>query len=149
MLFREGIKEALKLERDLYVIGEAADGEETLKQVQGKNPDILLLDINMPKLNGLEVMRHLMMSHNNCKIILLTTNYDETYMLKMIKSGVTSYLLKDVKPNMLVAAIRTVYHGNSFIYPSIAKIQFGKMKYQHDKQQNEIINIYDYHKERR
>jgi two-component system response regulator DegU len=149
MLLRQGIKKVLELEPDLRVVGEAADGEEAVRQAQEVKPDIMLLDINMPKLNGLEVTTRLMLSPAKCKIIILTINDDETYVLEMIKAGAAGYLLKDIEPGMLVNAIRTVYSGESFIYPTLAKRLFGEMNRQRDEKQDEIVKIHERRKEER
>lgn len=127
MLLRKGIRNVLEFEPDLAVIGEAEDGEETLALVQELQPDVLLLDINMPKLNGLEVTRKLHGCEWKVKVIVLTIHDDENYIVEVIKSGAAGYLLKDVEPSMLVKAIRTVFEGETFIYPTLAKKLFGEL----------------------
>ncbi|MDU2063390.1 MAG: response regulator transcription factor [Sporomusaceae bacterium] len=127
MLLRQGIKNVLELESDLKVVAEAMDGEEAIRLVQEHKPDVLLLDINMPKLNGLEVTKQLMLSPSKSKVIILTINDDETYVMEMIKAGASGYLLKDIEPGMLVQAIRSVCKGDTFIYPTLAKRLFGEM----------------------
>ncbi|MBU2699130.1 DNA-binding NarL/FixJ family response regulator [Sporomusaceae bacterium BoRhaA] len=125
MLLRQGIKNVLELEPDMHVVGEASDGEETMILAQEKKPDIILLDMNMPKLNGLEVTKLLMMSPSKSKVVVLTINDDENYVLELIKAGASGYLLKDIESGMLVRAIRTVYGGEPFIYPELAERLFG------------------------
>ncbi|MBU2702597.1 DNA-binding NarL/FixJ family response regulator [Sporomusaceae bacterium BoRhaA] len=119
VLLRQSIKSVLELEPDMRVVGEAADGEETMIIVQGKKPDIVLLDMNMPKFNGLEVTKLLMLSHSRSKVIILTINSDENDVLELIEAGASGYLLKDIESGMLVRVIRTVYEGKSFIYPDL------------------------------
>lgn len=126
-LLRQGIKNVLELEPDFQVIGEAGDGEEAVKKIAELRPDILLLDINMPKLNGLEVTRKLRDSQNSTKVVILTIHDDENYVLEVVKAGAAGYLLKDIEPGMLIKAIRTVYEGESFIYPTLAKKLFGQI----------------------
>lgn len=128
MLLRQGIKNVLGLEPDFNVVGEAENGEETLKKAAELNPDIILLDINMPRMNGLEVVRHLRGNEKvKSKIIILTINDDETYVKEIVTAGADGYLLKDIEPSMLIQAIRVVYEGGSFIYPTLAKKLFGEL----------------------
>jgi len=129
-LLRQGIRNVLELESDLVIIGEAGDGEEAISKVAELMPDVILLDINMPRLNGLEVTRLLSASQSNTKVIILTMHDDENYVVEVIKAGAVGYLLKDIEPGMLVKAIRTVYEGQSFIYPTLAKKLFGEIKRQ-------------------
>ena len=118
-LLRQGIRNFLSLESDFEIIGEAADGEETIRRASELRPDILLLDINMPKGNGIEVATRLRETHPEIRILALTIHDDENYMMKMIQSGAAGYLLKDVEPSMMVQAIRRVHAGESFVEPSL------------------------------
>ena len=130
-LLRQGIRNVLELEEDLQVIGEAGDGEEAVEKAATLVPDILLLDINMPKINGLEVIRQVIVRQPKVRIIILTMHDDENYVIEVIKAGAVGYLLKDIEPGMLVKAIRTVFDGESFIYPCLAKKLFGEINRQH------------------
>ncbi|SDD78144.1 response regulator [Sporomusa acidovorans] len=132
-LLRQGIKNVLSLESDLDVVGEAADGDEAIHAVENLKPDILLLDVNMPRMNGLEVTRRLKDAHAAVKVIILTMHDDENYVLEVIKSGAVGYLLKDIEPGMLVKAIRIVYEGQSFIYPTLAQRLFGEFSRQEER----------------
>ncbi len=123
-LLRQGIRNFLALEPDFDIIGEAADGEEAVAKAEALNPDILLLDINMPKLTGIEVAARLKASNPAIRVLALTIHDDENYMMKMIQSGAAGYLLKDVDPSMMVQAIRRVYAGESFVEPSLTKKLF-------------------------
>ena len=134
-LLRQGIRKVLELEDDFQVIGEAGDGEEAVSKAATLVPDILLLDINMPKINGLEVIRRVNEQQPNVKIIVLTIHDDENYVIEVIKAGAVGYLLKDIEPGMLVKAIRAVYEGESFIYPTLAKKLFLEINRQHVKNQ--------------
>lgn len=131
-LLRQGIKNVLDLEEDFQVIGEAGDGQQTLEKAIVLAPDILLLDINMPKFNGLDVIKKINEQQQNIKIIVLTIHDDEHYVLEVVKAGAMGYLLKDIEPGMLVTAIRTVYAGDSFIYPTLAKKLFSEFSRQQD-----------------
>ena len=130
-LLRQGIRKVLELEEDFQVIGEAGDGEEAVKNTAALVPDILLLDINMPKMNGLQVIKQVSEQQPKVKIIVLTIHDDENYVIEVIKAGAVGYLLKDIEPGMLVKAIRAVYEGESFIYPTLAKKLFSEINRQH------------------
>lgn len=117
-LLRQGIKKVLALESSFNVVGEAADGEAAIKQTLNLQPDILLLDINMPKKNGLEVTQELKRLRTDTKIVMLTIHADEHYVAELIKAGANGYLLKDIEPGLLIRAIRSVCNGESFIYPA-------------------------------
>lgn len=132
-LLRQGIRNVLELEDDLLVIGEAGDGEQAVEKTVELMPDILLLDINMPKFTGLEVIRKINEQIKTVKIIVLTMHDDENYVMEVIKAGAVGYLLKDIEAGMLVTAIRTVYEGESFIYPTLAKKLFGQISRQHEE----------------
>lgn len=126
-LLRQGIRNVLEFETDFTIVGEAGDGQEAIDKTLILEPDILLLDLNMPGLNGIEVNRKLHSNKVKTKVIILTIHDGEHYVIEVLKSGALGYLLKDVEPNMLVKAIHTVYEGNAFVYPEIAENLFGNM----------------------
>ena len=123
-LLRQGIRNFLALEPDFDIIGEAVDGEDAVTKAQMLLPDVMLLDINMPKLTGIEVAGKLKELCPSVRIIALTIHDDEHYMMKMIQNGAAGYLLKDVEPSVMVQAIRRVYAGESFVEPSLTKKLF-------------------------
>lgn len=126
-LLRQGIKRVLNFEDDLEVIGEAEDGHETLARTLMLKPDVLLLDLNMPGLSGLEVTKQLKADKCPTKIIALTIHDSDNYVLEMLKSGALGYLLKDVEPAVLVKAIHMVNEGTAFVYPKLAERIFGEI----------------------
>lgn len=132
-LLRQGIRNFLAMEPDFAIIGEAVDGADAIVQVAALHPDILLLDINMPKFNGIEVAAKLKESCPEVRILALTIHDDENYMMKMIQNGAAGYLLKDVEPAMMVQAIRRVYAGESFVEPSLTKKLFSGITTHEDK----------------
>lgn len=141
-LLRQGIINVLKLEDDFQVIGEACDGAEAVEKAIALTPDILLLDINMPRMNGLEVITKINEQEKTIKIIVLTMHDDESYVMEVIKSGAVGYLLKDIEPGMLVAAIRSVYAGESYIYPTLAKRIFNEFNRTHqDKEKEKVCEV--------
>ena len=127
-LLRQGIKRVLNFEEDLEVVGEAEDGQETLARTLVLQPDILLLDLNMPGLSGLEVTRQLQAAKSRTKIIVLTIHDSDNYVLELLKNGALGYLLKDVEPTMLIKAIHVVNEGNAFVYPKLAERIFGSLE---------------------
>lgn len=126
-LLRQGVKRVLNFEDDLEVVGEAEDGQEALARTLVLQPDILLLDLSMPGLSGLEVAKQLQAAKCKTKIIVLTIHDGDNYVLEMLKNGALGYLLKDVEPSMLIQAIHTVNEGRAFVYPKLAERIFGSL----------------------
>lgn len=124
-LLRQGIKRVLNFESDLEVVGEAKNGQEALARTLVLQPDILLLDINMPELGGIEVAKQLQAAKCKTKIIALTIHENDNYVLELLKNGALGYLLKDVEPAVLIRAIHAVNEGNAFVYPTLAERLFG------------------------
>jgi two-component system, NarL family, response regulator NreC len=121
-LFRDGLMKILESCNDIEVIGEASDGQEALKKVEQLNPHVILLDLSMPKLSGLEVARRLKKEHPEIKIVILTMHEEEEYTLKMIRIGVSGYLLKDSAARDVIDAIRNAFLGKAFFSPQVSKI---------------------------
>ncbi len=120
-LIREGIKQILELENDMKIIGMAGDGFEAFDIAKEKNPDVVLLDINMPKLNGIETLRRFKDMGIKSKVIILTIHEDKEYVMKTLKLGAKGYMLKDSSSNDLIRGIRSVSKGDSYIQPSISQ----------------------------
>ena len=108
---REGLRRMLELESDFRVVGDAADAKEVLTEVELHSPEVVLMDIKMPGVNGLELTRQIKQKQPSCNIIMLTL-YDE-YLTQAIEAGAVGYLLKDIKREELVRAIRTVQEGRA------------------------------------
>lgn len=119
-VLRAGLKLLLNAETDIEVVGEASDGEEAITQVNMLRPDLLLLDLTMPKLNGVDCIEELMKIHPNLKILVLTMHDDEEYLRAVLRVGAKGYVLKKAADVELLSAIRTVARGEMFIYPSMA-----------------------------
>lgn len=119
-VLRAGLKVLLNVEQDLEVIGEASDGEEVLTQVAALQPDLLLLDLTMPKLNGVDCTEELLKKYPDLKILILTMHDDEEYLKAVLKVGARGYVLKKAADVELLSAIRTVARGEMFIYPTMA-----------------------------
>ena len=121
-LVRDGLKTIIDSSNDIHVVGEASNGLEVLKKVEELQPNVVLLDISMPKLNGMEAARRIRKEHPETKILILTMHEEEEYSLKMVRIGVSGYLLKDSTALEVMEAIRSVYSGKAFFSPQIAKV---------------------------
>lgn len=118
-LMRKGLEQILELEDDIEVIAQARDGEEAVKKGLSTNPDIILMDINMPVKNGLQAIKELKESGCTSRIIVLTIHDDREYLLKSVKAGASGYVMKDAESDLLIEAIRDVYKGKTYVQPSI------------------------------
>ncbi len=119
-LFREGLKTLLSIWDDIEVIGEAANGEEGVALVAELKPDVALMDLRMPVLDGVAATKRISAETPTTKVIVLTTFDDDDYVFDGLRAGAVGYLLKDVSSDKLVEAIRTTAAGGSFLQPSIA-----------------------------
>lgn len=119
-ILRKGLVSLLEDENDISVIGEAEDGIEATRKVRELHPDVVVMDIGMPSLNGLEALKILRKEIPHIKILLLTMHANEEYILEALKSGACGYLLKKSAPNELTSAIRIAYSGETYLSPSIA-----------------------------
>lgn len=118
-LFRESLHAYLSMQKEYEVVGEAVNGEEALRLTGVHKPDVILMDVRMPMLDGVEATRLLHDAHPECKIIMLTTFDDDEYVFEALRNGAVGYLLKDTSAEKLLEAVRAVAHGESFIQPSI------------------------------
>lgn len=118
-MIREGLKQLLELDGEIKVVSEAGDGESCLRQLEVYKPDVLLLDINMPKMNGLEVLYKIREKKINVKTIVLTVHTEIEYLLKAVDIGLNGYMLKDSDLEELKKAITAVYEGETYIQPSM------------------------------
>lgn len=121
-MIREGIKQLLELDENFSVIGQAGDGAECMKFLRKEVPDILLLDVNMPKMNGIEVLQQIKEEGLNVKVLMLTIHNEVDYLLKAVDIGCDGYILKDSDIGLLKKAILSVYEGNTFIQPDLIPV---------------------------
>jgi DNA-binding NarL/FixJ family response regulator len=119
-LVREGIIAILKLHDDITILGEASDGKETIEKAGALNPDIILMDIAMPGLGGLEATLEIKKTNPHTKVLVLSQYDDREYVSRLIKAGVSGYILKHAVGTDLVSAIRAVSRGEFYLYSSIA-----------------------------
>jgi len=119
-LFREGLRTLLGMQPGLVVVGEAANGEEALRLAAKLDPQVVLMDLRMPVLDGVTATRRLRETQPDCRVIVLTTFADDEYVFEGLRAGAVGYLLKDVPSEKLVEAIRAAARGESFLQPSVA-----------------------------
>ncbi len=120
-VLRDGLRNILELEDDIRVVGEAVSGDDALKNVPMCEPDVILMDINMPEKNGVEVTGILKKKYPSIKVLVLTMHKHDEYFMAAIREGADGYLLKDAPSEQVVEAIRTVARGESVIHPSMTK----------------------------
>ncbi|MCH5339914.1 MAG: response regulator transcription factor [Acetatifactor sp.] len=119
VLMREGIKQLLEFDGSIEVVAEASDGEECLRKMNACNPQVLLLDINMPKMNGIEVLEEIKRQKLDVKVLILTVHNEVEYLLKAVDIGVDGYILKESESAVLKKAINMVVNGESYIQPKL------------------------------
>lgn len=120
-LMRDGLRTLLELEEDLQVVGEAEDGAAALQLFEALRPDVVLMDIRMPVMDGVEATRQLLARWPEARVIILTTFDDDAYIFDGLRAGALGYLLKDVSGQELAEAIRKVAQGGALIEPSVAR----------------------------
>ncbi|HEX6594291.1 MAG TPA: response regulator transcription factor [Bacillota bacterium] len=118
-LFREGVKRILEFEPIFNVVAEGDDGNEVGHLVETYNPDIVLMDINMPHVNGVQATAELLKRFPKTKVIILSIHDDESYVTHALKTGAQGYLLKEMDSESLIEAIKVVYNGGSYLHPKI------------------------------
>lgn len=126
-MIREGLKNLLELDGDIEVIAEAVDGEDCLDKLLTVTPDVLLLDINMPKMNGLEVLKKLKERKSKVKVLVLTVHNETEYLMKAVEIGINGYVLKDSESAELKKAICAINDGENYIQPSLIPSLNSKM----------------------
>lgn len=124
---RDGIKSLLENEANIEVVGEATDGLEALKIVETEQPDLLILDIRMPNLTGIEVVEKLRSQNNFVKIVMLSMHESEEYVLKSIRAGADGYLLKGSSKEEFLKAVHTVANGGKYFSGDISSILIGQL----------------------
>ena len=121
MLFRQGVRRLLEVAGDIEVVGDAETGEESVRLAEDLAPDIVLLDVAMPTVSGIDAARMIKASSPRAGIIMLTVHADEEFLFEAIKAGAMGYLLKDCTPDELIRAIRVVHSGEGLLAPTMAE----------------------------
>jgi DNA-binding NarL/FixJ family response regulator len=120
-LMRAGFRMILEAEPDLEVVGEAADGREAVAEAGRLRPDVVLMDVRMPEMDGIEATRRLLEANGDTKVVMLTTFDMDEYVYEALRAGASGFLVKDVPPEQLVAGIRSVASGDTLVAPSVTR----------------------------
>ena len=120
-VFREGLKQIVAETHDMTIVGEASTGREVIDTLKKKECDILLLDIALPDVNGLDILKQLQKEKSQLPVLILTIYSADQYALRVLKAGASGYLTKDCAPNELIIAIRKVINGETFVNSSLAE----------------------------
>jgi len=131
-IVREGLRQLIELDDEIEVIDEAADGKQCLAILENVKPDVLLLDVNMPEMNGLEVLQALKNNHSETKVLILTIHNEVDYLIKAVDLGVNGYILKDSDFADLKTAIVEVYNGGNYFQPSLVPYLKNSLSYVHE-----------------
>lgn len=118
---RRGLRSLIEIKSEMELVGEAADGVEAVKMAQKLKPDVIIMDLIMPRMDGIAAITEIKKIHSDAKILVLTSFSDDNKVFPAIKAGALGYLLKDSSPDDLLQAIRDVYHGESSLHPAIAR----------------------------
>ena len=126
-VLRAGLRMLLDSQTDMHVVGDAADGEEALRVCRELHPDVVLMDISMPGLGGIEATKILKRECPQIKVLVLTMHEDEAYFNQVLRAGGSGYVLKRAADTELLSAIRAVHRGDVFLHPSVAKVLVEQM----------------------
>jgi len=121
VLVRQGTRELLEQEEDIEVVGEAGDGEEAVRLAIIQRPDVAVMDIAMPRLNGIEATKQIKARYSSVAVLVLTAYDDDPYIFALLEAGAAGYLLKDVRADELIKAVRSVHAGESVLHPAVAR----------------------------
>lgn len=119
---RDGLRALVEKQPDMSVIGEAADGRDTIRLAEEQSPDVVIMDIAMPNMNGIEATRRIIASKPQTAVLILSMHQDESYVLRSLKAGAKGYLLKDSVRSDVIDAIRAVVQGRSFLTKKVSRI---------------------------
>src|SRR6266566_2737573 len=120
-ILRQGLKILLSLQEEIEIVGEARTGREAVEMVRNLEPDVVVMDISMPDMDGLEACEHIRRQYPATQVLILTMHESEEYFLQALRMGAAGYLVKKAAPTELHMAIREVAHGGAFLYPGLAK----------------------------
>ncbi len=121
-VMRTGLKLVLERQPDFRVTGEASDGREAVALAHQQHPDVAVMDIGMPNLNGIEATRQICTARPECSVIILSMHSDESYVLRALKAGARGYLLKESAEADLIAAVRAVHEGKAYFSPAVSRM---------------------------
>lgn len=138
-ILREGLKTLLMQQNDVEVVGEAGDGFETIRLCNALQPDLVIMDIGMPSLNGIEACKRILSENPKIKVLALSMHSDKQFVINMFKAGASGYLLKDCAADELKVAIQTILGNNFFLSQHISKIVIMELINSRDVSQNKDI----------
>jgi two-component system, NarL family, response regulator LiaR len=141
VIVRESIRQSLERKPNFKVVGEANDGEEAVQMAQYIKPDVIIMDISMPKLNGIEATRRIKANQPSVAILALTAYDYEQYIFPLLAAGAAGYLLKDISSRELINAIETVHKGESVLHPAIARKVLERFKRSGNDSGEEVTKI--------
>ncbi|MGM7702925.1 response regulator [Pseudalkalibacillus sp. Hm43] len=118
-LFREGVKRILDMEENFEVVAEGDDGQDAVELIETHQPDVVLMDINMPNINGVEATRRLVEKYPDIKVIILSIHDDEAYVTHAVQTGASGYLLKEMDADALIDAVKVVADGGAYLHPKV------------------------------
>lgn len=127
-LLREGLRRVLELEEDIEVVGEAVDGLDVVRQCHELQPDIVLMDVSMPRGGGLEATRTIRQELPDTEVVILTVHDDQQYVADLINAGAKGYILKDVEPQRVAQVLRRVHAGEPFLEPNLMAKLFQRLQ---------------------
>ncbi|WP_439021077.1 response regulator [Bacillus thuringiensis] len=137
----KGLAFFLSTQEDLELVGEANNGKEALVKVGEANPDVVLMDLYMPEMDGVEATARIKKEYPDVKVIVLTSFSDQAHVLPALKAGASGYILKDVEPDQLVEAIRSAYKGNIQLHPDIANALLSQALPEEEKEEEHFIHV--------
>lgn len=140
-LFREGVKRILSMEQEFNVVADGEDGSEVINLVRNHRPDVILMDINMPKLNGVEATKELVKVFPKVKVLILSIHDDESYVSHVLRTGASGYLLKEMDAESLVEAVKVVASGGAYIHPKVTSNlikEYRRLARQDEKHQDSV-----------
>jgi len=129
-IVRRGLTGLLDITEGIEVVGEGSDGNEALPLVERHNPDVILMDLIMPGMNGVEATRSIMSVHPEARILILSSFGDDDYLFPVLEAGASGYVLKDIAPDDLVEAIRDVHAGKTRLHPDLAAKLVNRLRHQ-------------------
>jgi two-component system response regulator NreC len=140
-VMRSGLRVLLERQTGFQVVGEAGDGREAIELAEAQSPDVAVIDVAMPNLNGIEAARQITAKRPGTAVVILSMHSDESYVLRALKAGARGYLLKDSPEADLIAAIRAVHDGKAFFSPAISKMMVED--YMRQLQQRDVEDTYE------
>lgn len=139
-MVREGLKVSLESEEGLTVVADVNNGQEALDAAAELNPDVVMLDISMPVMNGMEACIEFKKRYPDIRILIITMHDDREYILKVVQSGAAGYVLKDVAAEELILAVQTVHQGGTYFSSSVAKTLFSDFNEARTSQSDDVLS---------